>query len=181
MDKGIKNQNKSKSAKIHFILSSVLIVVLLLTIPVVTLFLLSSTYDEQVRTETQRITSAIGHTIRTFITGAYSMINELADNPSVLSFDPVVQTQILENCVARNPYIDLIYIIDIAGMQTARSSGELGDSSEQWWFDVMMDARQPIVTQSYYSRLTGMPCVPSNPRIPLSPNSVSRSGTVAIP
>ena len=142
----------------HFILSSVLIVVLLLTIPVVTLYLLSGTYDEQARTETQRITSAIGHTIRTFINGAYSMINELADNPSVLSFDPAVQTRILENAVARNPYIDLIYITDINGRQTARSSGELTDSSERWWFDDMMENRQPAVTQSHYSPSTGMPC-----------------------
>ncbi|MCL2663691.1 MAG: ATP-binding protein [Oscillospiraceae bacterium] len=142
----------------HFILSSVLIVVLLLTIPVVTLYLLSSTYDEQVRHGTQRITSSISHTIHTFINGAYSMVNEIADNPAVLSFNPVVQTQILENVVMRNPYIDLIYITDSNGKQTARSSGELGDSSERWWFQDMMELQQPLVTQSHYSLATGMPC-----------------------
>jgi len=149
---------KSKNAKTHFIISSLIVIALLLVIPIVTLYLLSNAYDEQIRIETQRITSSIRRTVRTFIDGAYNLSFELADNPAVLSFDPVMQTQILENCAARNPYMELIYITGMDGMQTARSSGTPGDRSERWWFIQMMETRLPFVSKSYYSVTTGMPC-----------------------
>jgi len=149
---------KSRNAKTHFILSSVIIVVLLLIIPIVTLYLLSNAYDEQIRMETQRITASIRRTVRTFVDGAYNLSFELSDNPAVLSFDPDIQRQILENCAERNPYMELMYITGMDGMQTARSSGTLGDRSERWWFIQMMETRVPFVSQSYYSVTTGMPC-----------------------
>ena len=158
MDSYKKKYYKSKSAKTHFILSSVIIVVLLLIIPVVTLYLLSNAYDEQIRNEVQKITSSVRRNVRTFIDGAYNLIYELADNPAVLSFDPEIQAQILENCARRNPYMELMYITGLDGMQTARSSGELGDRSERWWFKRMMETKEPFVSQSYYSVSTGMPC-----------------------
>jgi len=65
---------------------------------------------------------------------------------------------ILENCAARNPYMELLYITGMDGMQTARSSGTPGDRSERWWFIQMMETRQPFVSKSYYSVTTGMPC-----------------------
>jgi len=149
---------KSKNAKTHFIISSLIVVALLLVIPIVTLYLLSSAYDEQIRIETQRITGSIRRTVRTFIDGAYNLSFELSDNPAVLSFDPVVQTQILENCARRNPYMELLYITGMDGMQTARSSGTPGDRSERWWFIQTMETRQPFVSKSYFSVTTGMPC-----------------------
>ena len=149
---------RSKNAKTHFIVSSLIVVALLLVIPIVTLYLLSNAYNEQIRIETQRITSSVRRTVRTFIDGAYNLSFELSDNPAVLSFDPAVQAQILENCAARNPYMELIYITGMDGMQTARSSGTLGDRSERWWFIQMMETRQPFVSKSYYSVTTGMPC-----------------------
>jgi len=158
MDDKIREKNKIKSARIHFIISSVIIVVLLLVIPIVTVYLLSNAYDEQIRLETERTTSSIRRTVRTFVDGAYNLIFELADNPAVLSMDPEVQTQILVNCAARNPYMELMYVTGMDGMQTARSSGIPADRSERWWFIQMMETRRPFVSQSYYSVTTKMPC-----------------------
>jgi len=148
----------SKGAKTHFIISFVIVAVLLLIIPVVTLFLLSNAYDQQIRLESQRITSSIRRTVRTFVDGAYNLSFELSDNPSILSFDPEIQAQILRNCAERNPYMELIYITGMDGMQTARSSGILSESNERWWFSQIMEERLPFVSKSYYSLSTGMPC-----------------------
>jgi len=150
--------NTGKDARFHFIISSVIIIVLLIVIPIVTVYLLSNAYDEQIRLETERTTSSIRRTVRTFVDGAYNLVFELADNPAVLSMDPEVQAQILVNCAERNPYMELMYITGMDGMQTARSSGELGDRSERWWFIQMMETRQPFVSKSYYSVTTKMPC-----------------------
>jgi len=152
------NNNKSKHAKIHFIISSVIIVVLLIVIPLVTVYLLSTAYDEQIRLEAERNTSSIQRTVRTFIDGAYNLSFELSDNPAVLSLEPDVVVPILVNCAQRNPYMELIYVTGMDGMQIARSSGELGDRSERFWFLQMMETGQPFVSKSYYSVSTALPC-----------------------
>jgi methyl-accepting chemotaxis protein len=140
METSRKKSIVSKNAKLHYIISSVIIVVLLIVIPLVTVQLLSSTYDEQIRRETEKNASSISRTVRSFVDGAYSLIYELASNPAVLSMDPEVQKQILEDCAARNKFMELMYITGTDGMQTARSSGVLGDRSERWWFLQMMEA-----------------------------------------
>jgi len=149
---------RSTQAKTNFVISSVIIVVLLLVIPIVTVYLLSNAYDEQIRLETEKTTSSISHTVRTFINGAYNLSFELSDNPSVLSMDPDITGMVLRNCVERNPYMELIYLTGMDGMQVVRSSGELGDRSERWWFLQIMETRKPFVSKSYYSIATGMPC-----------------------
>jgi len=158
MNEARSDYYKSKQAKTHFIISSVIIVVLLLVIPIVTVYLLSYAYDEQIRHETERITSSIRRNVRTFVGGAYNLIFELADNPSIVSMEPEVQEHILRGAAERNAYMELLYVTGMDGMQTARSSGEVGDRSERWWFLQMMETRKPFVSKSYYSVSTAMPC-----------------------
>ena len=69
-----------------------------------------------------------------------------------------VQTPILEDCVKRNPYLELLYIQGKDGMQTGRSSGELADRSTRWWFIQTMEEQKSFISKSYYSVNTGMPC-----------------------
>ena len=79
--------------------------------------------------------------IATFLDGAYGITEELSVNPSILTMDTNVQTPILEDCVKRNPYLELLYIQGRDGMQTGRSSGELADRSTRWWFiQTMLDS-----------------------------------------
>ena len=142
----------------HFIISSVLIVLLLIGIPLITVFLLTRAYDDQTRIETNQISTSIRQTVQTFINGAYKLCYELAVNPSILSMDADVQTKILTDTARRNDYLELLYITGMDGMQKARSEGELGDRSERWWFKQIVDSKLPFVSQSYYSITTGMPC-----------------------
>lgn len=69
-----------------------------------------------------------------------------------------IQTPILEDCVKRNSYLELLYIQGRDGMQTGRSSGELADRSTRWWFTQTMEEQKAFVSKSYYSVNTGMPC-----------------------
>lgn len=96
--------------------------------------------------------------IAAFMDGAYGITEELSVNPSILTMDTATQTPILEDCVARNPYLELLYIQGTDGMQTGRSSGSLADRSTRWWFIQTMEEKQPFISKSYYSVNTGMPC-----------------------
>jgi len=149
---------KSRYTKRSFIIAAVIITALLVVLPLVTVFLLTRAYDEQIRIETERNSTSISLTVNTFMEGVYALCDELADNPAVLSMDPQVQTNILANCAARNLHMELLYITGMDGMQTARSSGEPGDRSGRWWFIQMMETRKPFISKSYYSVTTGMPC-----------------------
>ena len=142
----------------HFIISAVLILALLVVIPLTTVYLLTQTYDEQIRIETSQISTSIRQTVRSFIDGAYNLSYELSVNPSVLTMDEEIQTPILAGSAERNDYVELLYITGIDGMQTARSSGECGDRSGRWWFLQIKETKQPFVSKSYYSVSTNMPC-----------------------
>ncbi len=96
--------------------------------------------------------------IATFLDGAYEVTEELSVNPSILTMQTEVQTPILEDCVKRNPYLELLYIQGKDGMQTGRSSGELADRSTRWWFIQTMEEQKSFISKSYYSVNTGMPC-----------------------
>jgi signal transduction histidine kinase len=142
----------------RFAVSVLLIVALLTVIPLITVFLLTQAYDGQIRNETSRTSASIRQTVRSFVDGAYDLCYELAVNPSILTMDREMQSSILAGSVARNDYMELQYITGMDGMQIARSSGELGDRSERFWFLHIMEHKQPFVSRSYYSINTGMPC-----------------------
>jgi hypothetical protein len=66
----------------------------------------------------------------------------------------------LAQTVERNPYFSLFFLQGTDGMQTARSSGQLGDRAERWWFKKIMSDEQAFVSKSYYS-MTGNEAVTS--------------------
>ena len=102
--------------------------------------------------------SLIAQNVSSFVGEAYSVSEELANNPSILTMSTATQYQILSKCVSRNEYFELLYIQDTTGMQTGRSEGVLADRSGRWWFQQIMKDTEPFVSQSYYSVNTGMPC-----------------------
>ena len=157
MDPGNGNNRKSLRIRHRFIISAVIIVVLLIVIPLVTVYLLTQAYDESIRKETSDTSYSMMRTIRSFMEGAYNLSYELSANPGVISMDADVQAKILADCAQRNDYIELLYITGMDGMQTARSTGELGDRSSRWWFIRTMQDRQPFISASYYSVSTGKP------------------------
>ncbi len=135
-------------------------VVTLLAAVLVTMIVIffTSFYEKEMQSRNKERAELLSESIRIFVDGAYNVAEELAVNPSILSMQTEQQTPILENCVARNPYFELLYVQGADGMQTGRSVGELADRSLRWWFLQTMESKKPFVSKSYYSVSTGMPC-----------------------
>ncbi len=115
-------------------------------------------YENQIYGRSRDKSQLVAGEIAVFLDGAYGITEELAVNPSILTMETDVQTPILEDCVRRNSYLELLYIQGTDGMQTGRSSGELADRSGRWWFQQTAEEQKPFISKSYYSVNTGMPC-----------------------
>ena len=125
---------------------------------VVILSIVTTSYEKDIYAKNQDISNLLSDQIASFMDGAYSVNQALAENPSILTMDTEIQTPILAQCVANNSYLDLLYIQGTDGMQTGRSSGELADRSTRWWFTQTMSDKVPFISKSYYSVATGATC-----------------------
>ena len=125
---------------------------------VVILSIVTTSYEKDIYAKNQDISHLLSDQIASFMDGAYSVNQALAENPSILTMDTEIQTPILAQCVANNSYLDLLYIQGTDGMQTGRSSGELADRSTRWWFTQTMSDKVPFISKSYYSVATGATC-----------------------
>lgn len=118
----------------------------------------TKSYSKIIYGQNRNISKAISAQVKNFMDTAYNMSEELAVNKNILTMDTKEQTPILESCVSRNDYFELLYIQGMNGMQTGRSTGELADRSTRWWFMEMMERKEPFISKSYYSVNTNMPC-----------------------
>lgn len=134
----------------------VCILALILTGIIAAIF--SKTYEDEIYSRGRDKSLLVASDIATFMDGAYEVTEELSVNPSILTMKTDVQTPILEDCVKRNSYLELLYIQGTDGMQTGRSSGDLADRSTRWWFTQTMEEKKAFISKSYYSVNTGMPC-----------------------
>ncbi len=117
-------------------------------------------YEDEIYNRDREKSLLVSSDIATFLDGAYGITEELSLNPSILTMETEIQTPILEDCVKRNPYLELLYIQGTDGMQTGRSSGELADRSTRWWFEQVTREQNAFISKSYYSVNTGMPVLP---------------------
>ena len=124
----------------------------------IVVFIFVKSYESELYGRSQDKSQLVSGEIATFLSGAYSVTEELSVNPGILTMKTEAQTPILEDCVKRNSYLELLYIQGTDGMQTGRSSGELADRSTRWWFTQTMEQQKAFVSKSYYSVNTGMPC-----------------------
>ncbi|ULQ58989.1 methyl-accepting chemotaxis protein [Brucepastera parasyntrophica] len=154
-----KKQKRNASLFVQILLPVGLILVLMIAAILVGFtFVYTGSYEEQLLKENSQYTSFVGKDLYGFINTAYHVIEELANNSDVLSLNGAIQTPIFAAAEERNPYFELIYAQGMDGMQTARSSGAVGDRKNRWWFIKMEKLRKPFVSQSYYSVTTSMPC-----------------------
>jgi methyl-accepting chemotaxis protein len=118
----------------------------------------SKSYEDQIITENSRQALHVGRSLYSFINEAYKEVEGLAFNNDTISMDTSRQTPVYASSLQRNSFFELIYAQGIDGMQTGRSSGNLGNRKERWWFVQMEKTRKPFVSESYYSVGTNMPC-----------------------
>lgn len=150
-------KRKSIFGQLLFPMITIVCVLALILTGIIAL-IFSKTYEDEIYSRGRDKSLLVANDIATFMDGAYGVTEELSVNPSILTMETDIQTPILEDCVRRNPYLELLYIQGTDGMQTGRSSGDLADRSTRWWFIQMMEEKTAFVSKSYYSVNTGMPC-----------------------
>jgi len=136
------------------------IIILLMIVSVLASFYLvySKSYEKQIIAENARQAMYVSRSLQSFINTAYREVEELAFNSDVISMNTQRQTPVFVSSIKRNDYFELIYAQGMDGMQTGRSSGNLGDRKGRWWFVKMEELKKPFVSESYYSVGTNMPC-----------------------
>lgn len=117
-------------------------------------FYMSTSYEKELKHDNEVSAQLIGSEIASFIDKGYAITEQLIMNSDIIGFDPDKQKAVLMNVLDRNAYFDLLYVQDATGMQTAKTSGELGNRSERWWFIKAMEEKVSFVSNSYYS-ITG--------------------------
>lgn len=113
--------------------------------------ILSKNYDGEINNKNEMISNLISKNVSSFMDTAYKVTEELAFNSDIRSEDSVTSGNVLKNSVGRNPYFELLYIQNETGMQTGRSSGNIANRSDRWWFIQEKDKPVPFVSKSYYS------------------------------
>lgn len=76
------------------------------------LVIFTGAYEKDIYSRNQDISNLLAGEIAVFMDGAYSINEELAENPSILTMETETQTPILAQCVERNTYLEQIHTRD---------------------------------------------------------------------
>ncbi|MFT8342873.1 MAG: methyl-accepting chemotaxis protein [Clostridium beijerinckii] len=157
MDKQTNSKDKNSSVKIKSIKSELLItmlsisVVLTLGIILCVSTILSKYYDNEINSKNEMLSKLISKNVSSFMDTAYKVTEDLAYNSEVREGSKDTKEKVLKETKDRNPYFELLYMQDEKGMQTGRSSGDLADRSDRWWFSQVKSSLSSFVSKSYYS------------------------------
>ena len=99
-------------------------------------------------------TDSVMQQVRAYVQQGYCVMESLACGTDIRSLDPVLQKNILIETIENNPAFLLLYQQDTNGDQTARTSGELGNRADRWWFIQELQTKKPFVSKSYYTLST---------------------------
>ncbi|MTI67177.1 MAG: methyl-accepting chemotaxis protein [Firmicutes bacterium] len=155
-----------KSIKNKLIIIMVLIVLIPFVISnIFSNYFISKNYRDRIEANHLNIANSLSENVSSFVTTAFKVTEQIANNSDIKSYEPYKQEKVLKKTIKRNPYFDLLYIQGTDGMQTARSSGSLGDRSNRWWFKKTMNEKNAFVGKSYFSLSSNIPvtaiCIPT--------------------
>jgi len=94
-------------------------------------------------------TGGVAAQVSEYMNKAYAVAEGLAYSGDLRYPDPEAQRGALVTTLENNPYFILFYQQGTDGEQTARSSGNLGNRADRWWFKQIMSDSQPFITKSY--------------------------------
>lgn len=147
-----------KSIKQKLVVYTILLVALPFIISVVSNNIyMKENYEKELEENNKLLANSIADQVTAFIEEGYSLTEQLALSNEVKNFVAADQQNAIMNVYDKHPYFDLLYIQGTNGMQTARTSGELGDRSNRWWFIDVMDNETSFVSKSYYTLATNTP------------------------
>ena len=106
---------------------------------------------DDVKVKIKDRTQSISAQVTEYINKGYAVVEGLSYGEDILSMDSQKQKNILVTSIENNPYFLLFYQQGLDGMQTAKSSGELGNRADRWWFIKAMEEKKPYVSKSYFT------------------------------
>ena len=106
----------------------------------------------------QNTADMISDSVEMFISEMFYQTEGLSVSEQIRFMDGDGASQLFKSLAAKNPSIELLYLQKMNGDQVARSSGELGNRKDRWWFARMEEKAEPFVSPSYYSINTGAYC-----------------------
>ena len=133
----------------------ILTVILLISTPFAILqlsnsLLVYSKLKEKTIYTTEALSVSIATNVNEFVNGAYRNSLLMSQNNDVVKGNDEGQ-EVLERAVEQFPQFTHIYIQNLSGQQTIRSSGKLADRSDRWWFRQMMESPAGFVSDAYIS------------------------------
>lgn len=147
-----KEDKPMKSIKHQLISAAILLVIVPVIITnFVYSYYFSNTLQANIIESNKRLSSTVADGVKDFIDKSYTLTQEMAQDKTTFDFDSHSQQEMLKKCVSNNSYFDVLYIQKSDGNQTARSSGDLGNRANRWWFTKMLNDHEPFVSKSYYS------------------------------
>ena len=141
------------SSKIITISVAIAMIPLILSCMISTVFSFTTGKDTA-HEQLESRTDSVMQQVKAYVQQGYSVMESLACGNDIRSWNPELQKDILVKTLENNPAFILLYQQDTNGDQTARSSGELGNRADRWWFIQEMETKKPFVSKSYYTLST---------------------------
>lgn len=154
----IKKKVHLGSLKLKIVVMVVgIIAAMVISLNVASHHFINTNFTDYAEGNNRLVSAYVADYVQGFVEKAYTVTEEMAHNSDVVSFQPEQQKAALVDTIQRHDYFDLLYVQNIDGMQTAKSSGDLSDRSGRWWYKQMMADPSPFVSKSYYSSTGNVP------------------------
>ena len=152
---GTRGEKRKKSGRRTSIQSRIILLAILTCIGSL---LISSIISGTIATSSSRAstyklledkTASVAAQVSEYMNKAYAVTESLAYSGDIRSLDPDTQHNALATAIQNNPYFILFYQQGTNGEQTAKSSGDLGNRADRWWFKQILSDHHPFITKSY--------------------------------
>lgn len=132
-----------------------LVVIVMISIPFAVqqganLLLIYGQLQQKTGYTTEALAKSIATNVSAFMEGAWHASELLAEDPRVTGGTEEGRRALVE-ARQRMPQFLLFYAQGADGMQTIRSSGELANRSDRWWFRRMLEKPEGFVSEAYIS------------------------------
>jgi signal transduction histidine kinase len=133
----------------------IITVIILITVPFAILqlsnnLLIYNKLQKKTIYTTEALSVSIATNVSEYIRGAYNQSLLLSQDSNIISGTEKGK-KIVEKAITQFPYFRLLYIQDMTGNQMIRSSGELANRSDRWWFHQMVEKPEGFVSEAYIS------------------------------
>jgi diguanylate cyclase (GGDEF)-like protein len=134
-----------------------LILLAIASTSIISYSLISEDYQEKMQYNNSVMAESLASNVAQFLQNTYDINQSIAEYPDLTNLDAAKQKELLVNTTKKYPLLQLLAIHKLNGDQTARSSGNLANRSERWWFKKFMGERKSFISTPYYSMFSGSP------------------------